>query len=363
MKFGATPPRSERTHEAHLIEWMKGARDTNTVSDGVKAFSGILLEIYAGDPQVIIIDEPEAFLHPSLARTLGKELATASGTEGKYVFAATHSAEFIMGAVQSGAVVNIVRLTYENDAATARLLPNDELIALMNDPMLRSVGVLAGLFFNHVVVTEGDTDRAFYQEVNERLLAVRDPRAIPHALFLNADNHQTVPAIVTPLRKLGIAVAGAVDIDVLKKGGREWTRQLNACGLPQLQHGALQQHRMTVLESLIKAAPLGASDDYFKTHGGVDLLVEPSLRENAENLFKQLDEYGLFVVRRGEVEAWLKELGVPPKSNGWRAAIFAAMGSDPNQPPYVEPAAGDVWDFIGSIAQWLTDPKRRGMPS
>jgi len=128
---------------------------------------------------------------------------------------------------------------------------------------------------------------------------------------------------------------------------------------------ALQQHRQTVLDSLVRAAPPGTPkpEDYFKTHGGIELLIGPSLRENAENLFNLLDDYGLFVVRRGEVEAWLKHLGVPPKSNGWRAAIFAAMGADPKQPAYVRPAAGDVWDFIGSISKWLTDAERRGIPA
>jgi AAA15 family ATPase/GTPase len=42
-------------------------------SDGVKAFIGILSELIAGDPKVILVDEPEAFLHPSLATTLGNE--------------------------------------------------------------------------------------------------------------------------------------------------------------------------------------------------------------------------------------------------------------------------------------------------
>ncbi len=167
-------------------------------------------------------------MHPSLARMLGKELASAALTESKYVFVATHSAEFVMGAILSGADVNIIRLTYDNnnDVATARLLPSEELKQLMNDPMLRSVGVLSGLFFQNVIVTEGDSDRAFYQEINERLTAEGDSRAIPHALFLNAGNHQTIPSIITPLRKLGIPAAAIYDLDVIKLGKQEWKKNL-----------------------------------------------------------------------------------------------------------------------------------------
>ena len=363
VRFGKTPPPRERTIEQDTLDWMRQALPIEAVSDGVKAFSGILLQIYAGDPKVISIDEPEAFLHPSLARILGSELATAARDEQKFVFVSTHSADFLMGAIQSGAIINIVRLTWGNDAATARLLPNTELVRLMNDPMLRSVGVLSGLFFQNVLVTEADTDRAFYQEVNDRLIAARDKRAIPHALFLNADNHQTIPAIVAPLRKLGIPAAAIPDLDVIKRGGGEWTRQLGACGMPTAQQHANHDLRIAVLNALIAVAPPGTQDpeNYFKIAGGIAILGK-SDHEAAENFCDDLAKYGLFLVRVGEVEAWLKHLGVPQKSNGWRARIFAAMGTDPSQSNYVRPTDDDVWKFMGSIHAWLSYTGRRGIP-
>jgi AAA domain, putative AbiEii toxin, Type IV TA system len=363
VRFGKTPPVHERSLEDDTLNWMRSALPIDKVSDGVKAFSGILLQLYSGDPEVIIIDEPEAFLHPSLARTLGKELATAANTQKKFVFASTHSADFLMGAIQSGATVNIVRLTWGDDTATARLLPNAELTQLMNDPMLRSVGVLSGLFSQNVIVTEADADRAFYQEVNERLLAAKDSRAIPNALFLNADNHQTVPAIVAPLRKLGIPAAGVVDLDVIKAGGKDWTRQLTASGLPNVQHDPNNIMRLKILERLRATTTDGIvkSEDYFKTEGGITLLSKED-REAAKNFCDDLDKYGLFLVRLGEVEAWLKYLNLPKKTNGWRGQIFTAMGNDPSKVDYVKPSSGDVWDFIGSINSWLQNSKRHGIP-
>ena len=362
VRFGKTPPPRERTLEQDILDWMRQALSLEAVSDGVKAFSGILLQIYAGDPKVIIIDEPEAFLHPSLARTLGREFATAARDEQKLVFVSTHSADFLMGAIQSGAIINIVRLTWGNDAATARLLPNTELARLMNDPMLRSVGVLSGLFFQNVIVTEADADRAFYQEINDRLIATGDFRAIPHALFLNADNHQTIPAIVAPLRKLGITAVAIPDLDVIKRGGPEWTRQLDACGMPTAQQLANHNLRKAVLDALTAAAPSGTDpDNHFKIAGGIDILAK-SDREAAENFCDELAKYGLFIVPIGEVEAWLKHLGVPQKTNGWRAKIFTAMGSNPSEPSYVRPTNDDVWEFMGSIRTWLSNPARRGIP-
>ena len=267
------------------------------------------------------------------------------------------------GAIQSGAVVNIVRLTYASEVATARLLPSAELVTLMNDPMLRSTGVLSGLFFQNVVVTEADADRAFYQEINERLISERDPRAIPHALFLNADNHQTIPRLVEPLRRLGIPTAGVYDLDIVKLGGDEWKQKLTAHSFPQGQHQSNQALRKTVLDSLVAVAPAGTAkpDDFFKVNGGISLLKKQEC-ETANNFCDQLDDYGMFLVRAGEVEAWLKPLGAPSKSNGWRAAIFGLMGADASIVPYVRPTQGDVWDFMGSLAKWLDDPVRKGIP-
>jgi AAA domain, putative AbiEii toxin, Type IV TA system len=357
IRFGQTSPPDERGYHDDTLAYMREALDINAVSDGVKAFTGILLQLHAGDPRIIIVDEPEAFLHPSLAFKLGKQLAQGAAAEGKHVFASTHSPQFVMGAILSGAKVNIIRLAYSPAAGgTARLLPTVELNTLMNDPLLRSVGMLGALFYDYVIVAEADADRAFYQEINERLLTSDDNRGIPNALFLNAQNKDTIPRIVAPLRKLGIPAAAVADIDILKEGGGEWTRHLRACGLPTGEHQPYGTRRTHVINELEKTNP------DFKTAGGVSLLTGAE-KEIAENLLRDIARYGLFVVPRGEVEAWLTSLNVPRSKRGWLRSIFEVMEGDSTSPDYVRPSAGDVWDFLGLIKTWLVDPDRRGIPA
>jgi hypothetical protein len=43
--------------------------------------------------------------------------------------------------------------------------------------------------------------------------------------------------------------------------------------------------------------------------------------------------------------------------------IAETFGSDPKKQPYARPTTGAVWEFFGSIAMWLTDPNRRGIPA
>ncbi len=342
-------------HE-EAIQFQSKALDINAASDGVKAFTGMITEIIAGDPKILLIDEPEAFLHPSLSHKLGKEIATATAGTNKRVFVSTHSSNFVMGCIQSGVPVNIVRLTYKHKIATARILPNNDVLKLMRDPLLRSTGVLEGLFYENVVVTEGDTDRAFYQEINERLLQFKPAWGIPNCLFLNAQNKQTIRKIIKPLRELGIPAAGIVDIDVLKEGGQVWTRFLKSGFVPDVSHSPISEQRKALNTKLM------STGKNMKIDGGVNLF-EKDDKEAANNLFDQLDQYGLFAVRAGEVELWLKTLNIDGHGAGWLIKVFEKMGDNPSNQSYLKPGTTDVWKFIKSLKKWFDDPKRKGIPS
>ncbi|MGP0087861.1 MAG: TOPRIM nucleotidyl transferase/hydrolase domain-containing protein, partial [Steroidobacteraceae bacterium] len=150
---------------------------------------------------------------------------------------------------------------------------------------------LSGLFYEFVVVTESDADRAFYQEVNERLLQFKPEWGIPNCLFINAQNKQTIQTIIRPLRKLGIPAVGIVDVDVLKDSGTNWTNLLSSAGIPSISHGAL-----ATMRSAVKLAMEGTGRD-MKRDGGLSILGAPD-KEAAENLLGQLADYGVLSGRR-----------------------------------------------------------------
>jgi hypothetical protein len=346
----------ERGIHEDAVEFHRKALDITLASDGVKAFTGIITTIIAGDPKVILIDEPEAFLHPSLASNLGKEVSNSVNGSSKNLFVSTHSANFLMGCIQSGTPLNIIRLTYSNNVPTARILPSDKVLKLMRHPLLRSTGVLNGLFYEYVIVTEADADRAFYQEINERLLAFQPAKGIPNCLFLNAQNKQTVHEIMKPLREMGIPCAAILDVDVVKDGGTTWANLLKSAFVPEVTINATAISRANIKSRFEAKLPIN-----FKTQGGVDVLDAPD-KEACNNLFDQLDEYGIFTVRNGELESWLKPLGAQGHSPDWLIEIFEKLGEDPSLATYVKPANGDIWDFINKVKTWFTNPTRKGNP-
>lgn len=325
----------------------------------------MVTEIWAGDPKIILVDEPEAFLHPTLSTKLGLELSKAAVSTKKQIFASTHSAAFLMGCIQSGAQLNIARLTYRDQVATSRILPSEEILQLMRNPLLRSTGVLNGLFHEFVVITEGDSDRAFYEEINERLLRFKPEWGIPNCLFINAQNKQTIRTIMKPLRKLGIPAVGIFDVDVVKDGGKDFTELLDAAGVPAPSHGSLQSLRNTVKGSLenkgLELEKAGTAGKDMSYNGGI-FKLDKANKETADNLMNQLAEYGIFCVRNGTLESWLKDLGVAARKSEWLVATFERMGEDPDSEGYTKPYEDDVWKFMSMVKTWLFDSERKGIP-
>lgn len=350
-----TSSMEERGWHKEAVAFHSRADSIETASDGVKAFSGMILELIAGDPRVLLIDEPEAFLHPALAFKLGVEIGRLSSKEHKNVFVSTHSSSFLMGCIQSGSPLSIVRLTYTNKSATSRVLPNENIVSLMRNPLLRSSGVISALFYEFVIVTESDTDRAFYNEINERLVRYNPQWGIPNCLFLNSQNKHTLGTIMKPLRDLGIPTACIVDIDVLKDGGASWTKLLDAANVPRISQAPLG-----LIRSSIHDAMKNSGKD-MKRDGGVDIL-SGSDKQAAEDLFGNMADYGIFVVQDGELESWLNHLGATGHGPPWLIDVFERMGEDPAAPSYVIPGTNDVWKFMSSIRAWLTNSSRKGIP-
>jgi len=325
------------------------AHDIAQLSDGVRAFTGLTAAVMSADYRIMLVDEPEAFLHPPLARKLGKRLTQLASERGANVLASTHSPEFLMGCVQSGGRVNVVRLTWRGGVATARLLAADKLGVMMRDPLLRSTGVLGALFHEGAIVCEADADRVFYAEVNERLLAARAGGA-DGCLFLNAQNKQTIRRIIRPLREMGIPSVAVVDLDILK--GREDFRDLlKAAFVPQVFWEPWEEQRGRLQQKL-------KGEDW--KSGGI-YRTPREVRAAGEQLLGACAEYGLFIVPTGELECWLPELEVGGHGPEWLTAVFHRMGMDPGAADYLRPTSGGVWRFMKEVAAWIADPRRKGM--
>jgi predicted ATPase len=88
--------KEEQALDDAAIQFHASAADISELSDGVKAFTGIISALASADFRIIVVDELEAFLHPPLARKLGHRMTALAASRAGHVFAATHSADFLI---------------------------------------------------------------------------------------------------------------------------------------------------------------------------------------------------------------------------------------------------------------------------
>jgi predicted ATPase len=343
------PDGNEQNWNEAAREFHGNALHIKDASDGVQAFVGIVCAVLSGDYRAILIDEPEAFLHPPLARKLGHQL-TSNLKAGGTLMASTHSPDFLMGCLQASPNVRVVRLEYSNGKSKGKIVDSAVLTKLFKAPLLRSANVISALFHDGVVVTESDNDRAFYAEIYYRL--AEQEKGYPSLLFVNAQNKQTIRDIIGPLRAFGIPAAAIVDVDILKDGGGNWIPWLEAAHVPPASHVGLGHQRATLHKLFI-------DQNLDMENGGIKRLGKED-QAAANDLFDQLRQYGIFALRNGEVESWLPALGIRSKKAAWAVEMLERLGSDPSDAEYVKPAAGDVWDFMRDVVKWVKEPGRKG---
>ena len=198
-------------HPRELAAALAGWVPLEEQGDGMRAFLGILVALGVVNRPILLVDEPEAFLHPPQARRIG-EMLGGSARSGRQIIVATHSVDVLRGLLASTDAAQIVRLTRDNMGGRAKVLDPRHLTELADDPVLGSSRVLDAIFYSRAVIVEGDRDARFYQAVSDRLKV----REAPH--FVSAGGKQTVGKLLSEYRRLRIPAAAILDVDILRDG-------------------------------------------------------------------------------------------------------------------------------------------------
>jgi hypothetical protein len=307
--------------------------------DGIRSFMGLMLALVTAQFLVVIVDEPEAFLHPPQARLLGRKLATEA-PRGTQVFVATHNLDVLQGLLGPvDAVVTVIRLVRDGNVNRASVLRPGDLRDIWNDPLLRYSNVLEGLFHQGVVVSESDSDSRFYAAV---LDAERDEQELPphDLLFTQSGGKQRLPLVVRALRAVSVPVAVIADFDVLREEqlfrhivtslDHDWAelRDLWARVASAIREMGTAPAVLEVKEQvdrILDAAPPGqlaredsqriraatrVADGWSRVkQGGVAMVRQGDASRLTVELLGRLADVGLHVVPVGELERWVADIG------------------------------------------------------
>lgn len=265
--------------------------------DGMRSFIGLALLVMARPPGVLLIDEPEAFLHPGQARALGRWLGEAARDRDLQVIVATHDRDLLLGLLEADSPINVVRVVRDDDLNRLAQLPPEEIQDVWADPVLRYSNVLQGLFHRQVIVCESDGDCRFFGAALDDLAQATNRRAVADdILFVPGGGKQRVAAIASALGRLKVRSHAIVDFDVFRNRdmlrgivesvGGEWTDAVGrdyVAMVQPIQAGSLWEQ----VKSLgLAAVPAGA----------------PNVA--AQRLLEALRGLGVHVVPVGEMEGF-----------------------------------------------------------
>lgn len=366
-------PRPEFRHEDGMptdeyLADLSSLAQLEEQGDGVKGYLGLMIQLVAGSHQVLLVDEPEAFLHPPQARLLGRSLAERASD--RQVFISTHSADIVRGALESDATVTIIRLRRNGSSNEAAVLDDAAVKQLWSDPLLRYSEVLSGLFHDAVVVCEADSDCRYFAAVRDQLFPDGGAGGRrPELLFTYCGGKARLPVVIRALRAVRVPVIAIADFDVLREehhirgiynaSGGDWSQLETTHKVlsSDLQSGAKSASRTAVREAVLRrldeAEELLTKADIedvkriLKVENGWDRVKSAGLAAvpqgaaatAADTLLSELQERNVLVVPVGELERF--EPSVAGHGPVWVNEVLS-QGRHENP-------GKDARDFLGRI--------------
>ena len=282
--------------------------------DGLKSFVSTFLSLKANQQSVLLIDEPEAFLHPPLARQLG-ELIAESQAENRSIFVATHSVEILKGILSKSQDVNVIRITQPQQGKNEiTILESSVLESILQDALLRVSRVLEGIFCEKVIITEAEADELIYQELLEKIIPESG------AYFAHGQNKQTLVKIAEMYQKIGVHYEIVTDFDVLRVSA-EFYQFLLLMPLEESERQQLLSKADKLREMINQSVNTdglseeekereekGKRNDVYHKQG--IRFFDPDLQIKIRKTLNLLSTYHLHILESGELETILEEYNV-----------------------------------------------------
>ena len=218
--------------------------------DGMRSFASVILHLLAPTTaSVLLLDEPEAFLHPPQARLLGEIIASEKPPQTQ-LFVATHSPDVLKGFVNVASNrLRLLRIQREGNVNRVKELDKDLVRRISSDPLMNYSSVMAGVFHERVIICESDSDCLFYSSILN--LDEVHGGTNPDVLFVHANGKDRMAILARTLTGLGVPVDVIADFDVVRdEGGMK--RIVNALGS---DWPALQQLARSVRTSVNDSNP------------------------------------------------------------------------------------------------------------
>lgn len=184
--------------------------------DGMRSFANVILHLLVPiTPSILVLDEPEAFLHPPQAKLLGELIAKERAAQTQ-LFIATHSPDVLNGLLNiAPESLHVLRIERKEGINRIKELDKERAKAISSDPLMKYSSVMSGVFHERVIICESDSDCMFYSSLLD-IPEVHGDRQ-PDVLFVHANGKHRMATLAKALMELNVPVDIIADIDILKE--------------------------------------------------------------------------------------------------------------------------------------------------
>ena len=210
----APGPGEDRISHTYCERLLASTVPLDEQGDGVRSFASVILHLLAPiSPSILILDEPEAFLHPPQARLLGEVIAKETSSRAQF-FLATHSPDVLHGLINvAPGHLRVLRIQRDGTVNRIKELDKELAKAISIDPLMKYSSVMSGVFHERVIICESDADCMFYNAILD-LPEVHGERQ-PDVIFVHASGNNRMPELARALVALDVPVDVVADMDIL----------------------------------------------------------------------------------------------------------------------------------------------------
>lgn len=288
--------RSASRNDSEVEIKLKDYNALDNEGDGIKSFVTNYIALNMNDKNILLLDEPESFLHPPLAKQLG-EIIAKSSSENKQIFISTHNADLLKGILNVNKDVNIIRITRDKEFNQFNLLKKEAIEQIISNSMLLSSNILNGLFCEKVYICEAESDEEFFQSLHDKI------NLYDNAFFTHGKNKQTLKDISKIYNTLSIPNYRIYDFDILKD--EDFNKALNTF--------INEQDKNKYIEIRKKVNEVLKEESY--ANGGINDIKEDELRNMVINMFNDLKKSKIIILEHGCLESTLDDLGIKYTKN------------------------------------------------
>ena len=294
------------------LTYMENATLLRNEGDGFRSYVTILLTVMGASKPILLVDEPEAFLHPTYAMELGKQLGTmlAESSALQNAFISTHSSYFLQGILDSAASdLSLIRLKRNGGKSTFNILDKDKIETLKNRSDY-SPQYIDALFSKKAILVEAPRDAIIYSAICDKIIEIDNP------IFVSTNGKDAFKGVKQFYTASGLPCRCICDFDIINDHDKFKNlmkafsvdlevrqRALNAADELKKTYRDLAIEKVSDkkdIASLIK--------ERYKKDVFID--IPDSLRQDCRNSLHDLIRFGIYVLTTGELESLFEDSGI-----------------------------------------------------